>query len=488
MASKYGFINKSGQFVIDPIFDNAFSFDGGIAAVEIGGKWGYIDKAGCVVVEPLYEEVSCCFSEGLAWVLRDNQYFFVDKNGNEVIGPIETSDYTEVGLFHEGLAYVHQGLMKGYINKRLQVVITPTFDFVEVGPFCNGIARVECKGRKMGLIDMSGQFVLSPKYDWISDKCIEGIYRTGIKIGSEGRLGFVDAKGKVIVEPKFEESGDFSEGLCAVKSGAKYGYIDKSCNFVIQPSFDKVKKFSEGLAPAFSGKKWGYIDKTGNFLIEPQFDSAESFFGGYAYVKIGDKDGVIDKSGRVLFEPQYVKSFFRDFSESMAVIRNNDNKYGYIDITRHTAIEPVYHFAREFQEGLACVESESQINSAVAFKRLPRRHAQKEKVSSPQRSVQSHSYSTQGAKQSSGCYVATAVYGSYDCPEVWTLRRYRDNVLDSTWFGRLFIRTYYAISPTLVKWFGATEWFRGLFRAPLSKWVRELNRRGFEDSPYEDKY
>ena len=41
-----------------------------------------------------------------------------------------------------------------------------------------------------------------------------------------------------------------------------------------------------------------------------------------------------------------------------------------------------------------------------------------------------------------GCYVATAVYGSYDCPEVWTLRRYRDFELASTWYGRAFIRTY----------------------------------------------
>ena len=46
-----------------------------------------------------------------------------------------------------------------------------------------------------------------------------------------------------------------------------------------------------------------------------------------------------------------------------------------------------------------------------------------------------------------GCYVATAVYGSYDCPQVWTLRRYRDYTLAETWYGRAFIRTYYAISP-----------------------------------------
>jgi len=59
-----------------------------------------------------------------------------------------------------------------------------------------------------------------------------------------------------------------------------------------------------------------------------------------------------------------------------------------------------------------------------------------------------------------GCYVATCVYGSYNCPEVWTLRRFRDDTLGATWYGRLFIHTYYAISPTLVKWFGNTNWFK----------------------------
>ena len=92
------------------------------------------------------------------------------------------------------------------------------------------------------------------------------------------------------------------------------------------------------------------------------------------------------------------------------------------------------------------------------------------------------------SSSSSGCYIATAVYGSYDCPEVWTLRRYRDNVLNNTWYGRCFIRTYYAISPTLVKWFGDTEWFRRLFRAPLNRWVKKLNKFGFNNTLYKDKY
>ncbi len=89
--------------------------------------------------------------------------------------------------------------------------------------------------------------------------------------------------------------------------------------------------------------------------------------------------------------------------------------------------------------------------------------------------------------KSSGCYVATAVYGSYDCPEVWTLRRYRDNTLAETSLGRAFIKTYYAISPTLVKWFGHTEWFKKMWKGKLDRMVKELRENGVEDTPYDDK-
>jgi hypothetical protein len=89
---------------------------------------------------------------------------------------------------------------------------------------------------------------------------------------------------------------------------------------------------------------------------------------------------------------------------------------------------------------------------------------------------------------SSGCYVATAIYGSYDCPQVWTLRRYRDYTLAETLFGRAFIRTYYTISPTLVKWFGETVWFKKMWRGQLDSLVAKLQARGVEDTEYEDRF
>ena len=96
--------------------------------------------------------------------------------------------------------------------------------------------------------------------------------------------------------------------------------------------------------------------------------------------------------------------------------------------------------------------------------------------------------SAQGGQSSrGGCYVATAVYGSYDCPEVWTLRRFRDGVLAKTWYGRLFIRLYYAVSPTAVKLFGDCEWFQSFFRDRLDKMVSDLQTDGFESTPYQDR-
>ena len=91
------------------------------------------------------------------------------------------------------------------------------------------------------------------------------------------------------------------------------------------------------------------------------------------------------------------------------------------------------------------------------------------------------------SQSSGGCYVATAVYGSYDCAEVWTLRRFRDDALAASWYGRSLIRLYYAVSPTLVRWFGHTAWFRRLWRRRLDELVKKLRQQGVADTPYRDR-
>jgi len=75
----------------------------------------------------------------------------------------------------------------------------------------------------------------------------------------------------------------------------------------------------------------------------------------------------------------------------------------------------------------------------------------------------------------SACYIATAVYGSYDCPQVLTLRHYRDNVLANAWYGKTFISLYYAISPTIVKLFGKKNWFNAFFKKRLDVFIEKFN-------------
>lgn len=91
-----------------------------------------------------------------------------------------------------------------------------------------------------------------------------------------------------------------------------------------------------------------------------------------------------------------------------------------------------------------------------------------------------------GYYTSPGCYVATCVYGSYDCPPVWVLRRFRDQYLQKTLLGRLFIRSYYYISPKLVSVFGKTVCFRKINKKVLDGFVSILENKGYSASPYDD--
>ena len=78
-----------------------------------------------------------------------------------------------------------------------------------------------------------------------------------------------------------------------------------------------------------------------------------------------------------------------------------------------------------------------------------------------------------------GCYIATAVYGSYDCPQVLILRSYRDNKLAKSILGRFFICTYYVVSPQIIKWFGKNAWFNRFGRRGLDKFVKNLRDKGY---------
>lgn len=77
-------------------------------------------------------------------------------------------------------------------------------------------------------------------------------------------------------------------------------------------------------------------------------------------------------------------------------------------------------------------------------------------------------------RSTEGCYIATAVYGGYDKPEVLILRQYRDNVLKRTLAGKLFIKIYYTLSPPLARKLKGNNWINRKIKGLLDSFVRKL--------------
>lgn len=90
-------------------------------------------------------------------------------------------------------------------------------------------------------------------------------------------------------------------------------------------------------------------------------------------------------------------------------------------------------------------------------------------------------------EEKQGCYIATAVYSSYDCPQVWTLRRFRDEVLRQKRWGRAFVKQYYRISPLLVEKYGEKKWFNCFWKCILDRMVEILQICGIKSTKYQDR-
>ena len=96
-----------------------------------------------------------------------------------------------------------------------------------------------------------------------------------------------------------------SPSLYPVKINGKYGYMNKSGKLVIQPQFDRADLFAEGAAAVELGRRWGFIDKSGKLIVPPQYDLADPYSEGLALVGVGPQLGYIDKSGKFAINPQF---------------------------------------------------------------------------------------------------------------------------------------------------------------------------------------
>lgn len=334
---KWGFIDKTGKWVIPPQFDYAEDFSEGLAAVELNKKIGYVDVAGIMVIPPQFKKTeSMSFHEGLAAVEVEGEYGkwgwgigYIDRKGTYVI-PLR-SDYAFAGEFHEGLAYIGDdfstGEYYGFVDHSGKMVIPARF--WRAGDFSEGlaVAHAEELGRK-GYIDKTGSWVINPQFDEAWD-FREGLAPVAI-MGTWGYTwGYIDKTGNMVISPQFDLARNFSEGLAVVSyevsTSYKSGYIDKAGNMVISCIFDSAEDFSEGLAAISTEGKWGYINKSGDLVIRTVFDNVKKYSESLAAVSINHSWGYIDKSGWEKIPFQFVDA--NPFHEGLAAVKVDFEQY-----------------------------------------------------------------------------------------------------------------------------------------------------------------
>lgn len=268
-----GFVDPTGAWAIEPRLASAKSFSDGRAAAKDAesGDCGYIDRTGAWVVRPAY--VRCQpFSDLRALVeLPRRRGRVLDPGGETVFDLPAEADIGDPPQYSEGLMGVELREMVRFYDIHGAVAFEGPWRFTR--GFSEGLAPVR---------------------------------------GADG-WSYVDRTGRVVLSG-YAFAGRFHEGLAVVTlpGETKPAVIDRTGEVVIPPRFDRIGPFSEGRANAEVDGKMGYIDRTGAWVVQPIWDDPEAswatFRGGRAMVGRRTADGkllrgYIDLDGRVVREP-----------------------------------------------------------------------------------------------------------------------------------------------------------------------------------------
>jgi hypothetical protein len=251
-------------------------------------------------------------------------------------------------------------------RKTAKLVTELLWDWENADEFFYGLAAVKKDG-KWGFVDISGKVVIGPQFDEVryfyEDHCI---------VRKSDRWGVIDRKGEFLIQPRFLNMGYFDKesGLANAYDAETEmgGYIDRAGSWVIQPQFGLAGPFEEGLALVSHQGKWAYVDRRGKTVIElaplgagpGSWLDESGFFDGRACLQVDGKWGYIDKSGKWVIPPNYDDP--SPFREGLAnvVVRGGpsgqDRKYGVIDRWGKVVVPFEYELIGKYHHGRACFE------------------------------------------------------------------------------------------------------------------------------------
>jgi len=225
VTGKWGYISSKGEFVIPVQYDGAEDFREGLAAVRVGRKYGVIVQKGATVLEPTFDFIGS-YSGGRAVFAQNDRFGYLDRDGRIAVA----AAFNRASDFSEGLAFVAKGEGKSelgaYVDLKGDYAIKP--GPFSGGPFRQGIAAIESAALGPHYIDAHGNITIKPAGVQKAGNFSEGLAPVLI----DGRFGFIDLAGKVVIPPQWQFVGEFVNGACRVNSGDVRGYINTRGQYI----------------------------------------------------------------------------------------------------------------------------------------------------------------------------------------------------------------------------------------------------------------
>jgi len=333
--------------------------------IHYGDGWGFVNRDGRVVIPPKFATVGS-FSGGLAWVtvFRDGQrkVGYVNELGKFVIEPqFDEPSFGEAGDFLDELAPVRIERKWGYVDRVARWVVPPTFQ--AAGEFHEGLARVELWDQypPSGTPVFTKETAPGRVFPLLKDTWRRQIDFPGRYL--EGRFGFIDKLGRMVIQPRpYDMIEDFSCGFAVFRRiDKKWGYIDRRGNPALDKFFDYAQSFSEGLACVTVNERSGFIDRSGRFVVPLQYGPSTGYSEGIAVVTdpiIDDEEGSwrvggIDKTGNVVVPFEFHD--ISDFSEGLAVANSGRENFFIDRQGRRVSVTNLPLGWWGFRDGLAIV-------------------------------------------------------------------------------------------------------------------------------------
>lgn len=270
----YGIIDRTGCELTPFIYTyiNPFENSIGITTVNKSGKWALLNKAGKELTQFKYDKLTTpyYFSDGLIKMEVGGKIGFVDYFGAEVVPPY----FAEASDFSDDLCAVRSVSRWGYIDKKGNNVINYQFDIAN--QFSEGLALVVYMAHDDGVnnwkcIDKSGKIIFALKGGQPTEY---GYFRNGLLLiqNQEEKYFFIGKKGVPLSEDIYDYAEGFSEGLAVVCQDGKCGYVDTTGKLVIPLKYTVASPFVDGFAGVISLTETGLeqeliIDKTGKVVL-----------------------------------------------------------------------------------------------------------------------------------------------------------------------------------------------------------------------------